>query len=94
MQKAKEPVITYNLVLKSSVKGGSTEVELPCSPVPDTVKALKEEIEEQFSVPVAIQSLSYNGHSLVDNDGKLKIKAGDTVEVMECLEGGGRNRGP
>ena len=59
------------------------KADLPCSTVPETVKALKEEIEEQHSIPTIIQTLSCQGATLVDEKAKLKIKAGDTIEVME-----------
>ena len=76
---------TYNLKMKSSVKGKTESVELPCSVVPDTVKALKDEIEEQLNVPTSLQTLSHKGETLEDNDAKLKkigLKTRDTVEVM------------
>ena len=59
-------------------------MELPCSVVPDTVKALKEEIEEQHNVPVELQSLVFLGEQLTADDVKLKklgLKTRDTVEV-------------
>ena len=77
-------IATYNLVLKSEVKEEQTEVELGCCVVPDTVKALKEEIEEQCSVPVSLQSLVCQEKTLEPDSAKLKtlgVKTRDTVEV-------------
>ena len=77
-------VATYNLSMKSEVKEEVTQVELGCCAVPDTVRALKEEIEEQCSVPVKLQSLVCEGKALQPNTAKLKtlgVKTRDTVEV-------------
>ena len=76
---------TYNLKMKSSVKGQTESVELPCSVIPDTVKALKEEIEEQFNVPTQLQTLSYKEETLVNDEAKLRkigLKTRDIVEVI------------
>ena len=75
---------TYNLRMRSSVKGKTTTVELPCSILPDTVRALKAEIEEQHSVPVQLQIISYNNGETLTDDLTLEsigVKTRDTLEV-------------
>jgi hypothetical protein len=75
--------------MKSEVKEEATQVELGCCTVPDTVRALKEEIEEQCSVPVKLQSLVCEGKALQPDTAKLKtlgVKTRDTVEVSYSCE--------
>lgn len=81
----KGPVVaTYNLILKNEVKEGPTEVELSCSTIPTTVKDLKEEIEDQYNIPMAMQSIKFHGELLEDEDSKLRrigFRNRDTLEV-------------
>lgn len=75
---------TYNLVMKSEAKSEPTTVELPCSVIPDTVKDLKVEIEEQHNVPIDMQYLKFHGELLTPDDTKLKkvgLNTGDSIEV-------------
>ena len=63
-------------------------MELACSVVPETVEALKEEIEEQYNIPMEMQSIVFQAEPLVENDAKLRkvgLKNRDTLEVMWCL---------
>ena len=77
-------VATYNLVLKSEVIEEPTRVERGCCAGPDTGMALKDEREEQYSVPVSLQSLICQEKTLEPHSAKLKtrgVKTRDTVEV-------------
>jgi hypothetical protein len=89
-KKVKGPaVVTYSLTMKSTVKGRSSCVELPCSSVPESVRALKEEIEEAHSVPVGLQTLSYQGETLGDSDTRLRrvgARIKDPIEVSYTCE--------
>lgn len=56
---------------------------------PKTVLSIKEKVEDKFSIPVCVQSLSYETNPLSD-DATLeqsKIRAGDRFEVKYSSEG-------
>ena len=77
-------IATYYLILKCKSKGETQHVDLSCTTVPETVRALKEEIEEQHSIPAEMQLIMFHSELLADNDKKLKklgVRNKDILEV-------------
>ena len=80
-----ETTISFNLELLCSEtsQSMSTTLKFPEDAPPATVAKIKERIEEQFSIPVSVQSIKYEGHLLSENTNleMMKIRPGDTFHV-------------
>lgn len=83
--------VSFNLELFCSQSSQTRHGALafPEDSPPMTVATLKEKIEEDFSIPVCVQSLKYEGHLLGDDTSleMMKIRSGDTFHVTYSSEG-------
>ena len=59
------------------------EIKLESPPRTQEVLAVKKQLEKQFSIPVCVQTVSYNGHTLKNDDklSELRVRNGDTFHV-------------
>ena len=67
------------------VDKGEFKLESP----PEDVLEVKKQVERQFSIPVCVQTVSFNGEPLKDNIklSDLKVRNGDTFHVKYLAEG-------
>ena len=98
MPPCKQPKLSSNITSSSSevfsnfylqyhcTKTGLTEkgeIKLESLPHTQDVLAVKKQVEKQFSIPVCVQTVSYNGHTLKNDDklSELRVRNGDTFHV-------------
>ena len=98
MPPCKQPKLSSNITLSSSevfsnfcfllhcTKTGLSDIDkeeiksgLPAQDILD----IKKQVEKQFSIPVCVQTVSYNGHTLKNDDklSELRARNGDTFHV-------------
>ncbi len=82
---------SFNLELSCTQTGHSQHGTLtfPEDSPPTTVAKLKDKIEEEFSIPVCVQSIRYEGHLLGDSTSleTMRIRPGDTFHVTYSSKG-------
>ena len=59
------------------------EIKLESPPHTQDILEVKKQVEKQFSIPVCVQTVSYNGHTLKNNIklSDLRVRNGDTFHV-------------
>ena len=89
-RKQDEPyALSLNLVLHCADTGETEHTTVTFGSVPIVVLDIKRQIEKQHSIPVCIQTLSYEGHALTDSDelSMLRTREGDTFHVKYLAKG-------
>ena len=87
---SQKDTITFNVVLFCTKTNYTTHktISFPGDEPPTTIKDIKEKIEEHFSIPSCLQTLSYDAYQL-SNDALLetaRIRAGDTFHISYSAE--------
>lgn len=88
-ERVEENPATFKLILNSTSTKSSKEEKLKFPEAfPALVHDVKKQIEIQFSIPVCVQALSYQGTSLnnLDELNSSRIRCGDTLHVSYPLE--------
>ena len=65
------------------------EIKLESPPHTQDILDVKKQVEKQFSIPVCVQTVSYNGHTLKNNIklSDLRVRNGDTFHVEYLAKG-------
>ena len=85
-------MFNFNIQLHSTrtklTENGEIQLESPASHTQDILD-VKKQVQKQFSIPVCVQTVSFNGHTL-KNDIKLsdlRVRNGDTFNVKYLAKG-------
>ena len=83
-----EDSTVFHLQLKCTSQGSTDNAILMLNSFPSSTLELKQAIESRFSIPVCVQSVSYQLAPLSDNDSLLerRIRSGDTLSVSYLHE--------
>ena len=78
----------FHLQLKCTSRKSTDSKILSLSSFPSSILELKQAIESRFSIPVCVQSVSYQLAPLSDSDSLLerRIRSGDTLSVSYLCE--------
>ena len=86
-----ESTISFRLELYCSQTSKSRQetISFPEDAPPLSAVRIKEKIEEEFSIPICVQSMRYEGHLLSDDTSleMMKIRPGDAFHVTYLSEG-------
>ena len=88
-----EEAFNFNVQLHCTntnlIEKGEIKLESPVPPHAKNILDVKKQVEKQFSIPVCVQTVSYNGHTLKSNIklSDLRVRNGDTFCVMYCAKG-------
>lgn len=86
---AEDRSVIFNVELLCTETNLTSHRTISFSDLPETVLNIKEKVQDQFSIPVCVQSLSYEANRLSD-DTNLKlasIRSGDKFVVKYSSEG-------
>lgn len=79
----------FQLQLNCTSRKSTENKTLTLSNFPSSTLELKKAIEREFSIPVCVQSVSYQLDGLSDNDNlsEKRIRSGDTLSISYLCEG-------
>ena len=82
-------VLSYNVILHCTKTEQTEQEQVKFSSHPLNIFDVKKQIEKQFNIPVCIQILSYDGHTLTNNIrlSTLRVRDGDTFIVKYLQKG-------
>ena len=85
-----DPKTTYfGLVLRCTQTGATEERQLGFVSPPETVRDVKIRIENDYNIPVCVQTLVFESHVLKDDTNleSVRIRSGDTFHVSYYADG-------